>query len=235
MFRLFAFVLSLVLSPCLASAQVIGDADAVPIESTNTLPEGLFVSPAISTLGLGVEGGMRMTETFGFRLGGNWFGFDEDGVEDGVSYDAEATLASIGALVDYHPFRGGFRISGGLRFNFNQADVTGTADDDVTIGNETFTADEIGTLKGDVSYDPVAPYFGIGYGATLLQGSFSIGFDLGVMYQGDADVELESENGLLSNSAELNENLAIEEQEIEDDLEVLNFYPVVGLMATYRF
>lgn len=231
----FATALIFLFWPHLSGAQMIGDADAIPSGEPAPLPYGLFVSPAISTLGLGIEGGVRVSETFGFRLGGNWLGFEYDDVEDDFDYEADATIASLGALVDYHPFRGGFRVSGGLRFNFNQGDLTGTAIDDIEIGDVTFAPAEVGTIEGDVSYDVLAPYLGIGYGATLLEGAFSIGFDLGVMYHGQADIELDSEGGSLSGSALLNENLAIEEDEAEDDLENFFLYPVVGLAATYRF
>lgn len=235
--RLFAAALILASSSTLSMAQTLGDADAVPSDSGTAaaLPYGLFVSPAVSTLGLGLEGGARINESFGLRLGGNWLGFDYDGVEGDVDYDADVTLASLGALVDYHPFQGGFRVSGGLRFNFNQADLDGTPTDDIDIGNETFSPDEVGTLTGDAGFNVLAPYLGIGYGATLLKGALSIGFDVGVMYQGQADVDLDAESGLLSDDAVLQANLAIEEDEVEDDLEDFVVYPVVGLAVIYRF
>ncbi len=235
--RLFAAALILALSSTLSAAQTLGDADALPSESANgaKLPFGLFVSPAVSTLGLGLEAGARLNDNFGLRFGGNWLGFEYDGVEGDLDYDADVTLASLGALVDYHPFSGGFRVSGGLRFNFNQADLDGTPTDDIEIGNEVFSPDEVGTLTGDATFDTFAPYLGIGYGATLLEGSLSVGFDLGVMYQGQADVDLDAESGLLSDDAVLQDNLAIEEGEVEDDLEDFVVYPVVGLAIIYRF
>jgi hypothetical protein len=226
----------LVLSSAAAPAQTLGDADAAADErSSGALPYGIFVSPGISTLGLGLEAGVRVNESFGLRLGGNWLGFDYDGVDGDVDYEGEVTLASLGALADYHPFQGGFRISGGLRFNFNEADLDGTPTDDIEIGDETFAPDEVGTLTGDVAYDVLAPYLGVGYGTTLLQGALSIGFDLGVMYQGKGDVDLDAEDGLLSDDAILQENLAIEEEKVEDDLDDFVVYPVVGLAVTYRF
>lgn len=235
--RLFAAALIFALSPTLSSAQTLGDADALPSDRSvgATLPFGLFVSPAVSTLGLGLEAGARLNDNFGLRFGGNWLGFDYDGVEGDLDYDADVTLASLGALVDYHPFSGGFRVSGGLRFNFNQADLDGTPTDDIEIGDDVFSPDEVGTLTGDATFDTFAPYLGIGYGATLLEGSLSVGFDLGVMYQGQADVDLDAESGLLSDDAVLLDNLAIEEDEVEDDLEDFVVYPVVGLAIIYRF
>ncbi|MEZ5931260.1 MAG: hypothetical protein R3F54_04815 [Alphaproteobacteria bacterium] len=234
--HVFAAALMLVLSSIPSLAQTLGDADAADgVRGTGTLPYGIFVSPGISTLGLGLEAGVRLNESFGLRVGGNWLSFDYDGVEGDVDYKGDVTLASLGALADYHPFRGGFRITGGLRFNFNEADLDGTPTDDIEIGDETFAPDEVGTLTGDVGFDVLAPYLGIGYGATLLEGSLSIGFDLGVMYQGKADVDLDTEDGLLSDDAILQENLAIEEDKVEDDLEDFVVYPVIGLAVTYRF
>ncbi|NJO38031.1 MAG: hypothetical protein HC871_10980 [Rhizobiales bacterium] len=234
--QVFAAALMLVLSSTLSLAQTLGDADAASSEGgSGTLPYGIFVSPGISTLGLGLEAGVRVNPSFGLRLGGNWLGFDYDGVDGDLDYEGEVTLASLGALADYHPFQGGFRLTGGLRFNFNEADLDGTPDDDIEIGDETFSPDEVGTLTGDVGFDVLAPYLGIGYGATLLQGALSIGFDLGVMYQGKGDVDLDAEDGLLSDDAVLQENLAIEEDKVEDDLEDFVVYPVIGLAVTYRF
>jgi len=228
-------VLLLSLSSWASYGQTLGDADATANGGSVTLPNGLFLSPAVSTLGLGVEGGIRLNETFGLRLGGNWFAFDFNGIEGDIDYDADVTLASLGALADYHPFRGGFRLTGGLRFNFNQADLDGTPNDDIDIGGEVFAVDDVGTLTGDASFNVLAPYLGIGYGATLLEGSLSIGFDLGVMYQGQADVDLDTEGGVLSDDDLLLDSLADEEAEIEDDLDNFVVYPVVGLAIIYRF
>jgi len=234
--HLFAAMSIIVISVTPLTAQTLGDPDAIISNAGgDLLPYGFFVSPAVSTLGLGLEGGMRINETFGVRLGGNWLGFDFDGIEGDIDYEADVTLASLGTLVDYHPFRGGFRLSGGLRFNFNQADLDGTPTEDIDIGDDTFSPDEVGTLTGDASFNVLAPYLGIGYGATLLEGSLSIGFDLGVMYQGQADVDLDAESGLLADSAILEANLAIEEAEVEDDLEDFVIFPVAGLAIIYRF
>ena len=226
----------LLISPStMLSAQTLGDADAPVSGSNTTLPDGLFVSPAVSTLGVGLEGGIRLNDTFGLRLGGNWLGFNYDGVDGDLDYDANVTLASLGTLVDYHPFQGGFRLSGGLRFNFNQADLDGTPNDDIEIGDDVFSPDDVGELTGDVGFNVLAPYLGIGYGATLLQGALSVGFDLGVMYQGEAAVDLDTDGGDLSDNDVLLDNLAQEEDEIEDDLEDFVVYPVVGLAVIYRF
>lgn len=194
-----------------------------------------FLSPTISTLGLGVEAGVRMNDLVGLRLGGNWFQFSFDQEIDEINYDADATLGSVGALLDLHPFGGGFRVTGGARLNFNQAELTGRGEGTVEIDGQVFDADDVGTLDGDVEFDTIAPYLGIGYGGALLGGALILTFDLGVMYQGSPDVELTANTGVLADDPALQAALAAEEADIEDDYEDYVFFPVVGLAATYRF
>jgi hypothetical protein len=194
-----------------------------------------FVSPTISTLGLGVEAGLRLNELVGVRLGGNWlqFGFDRQ-IEE-VDYEADATLGSIGTILDLHPFGGGFRVSGGARLNFNQADLTGRGEGTIEIDGQVFDAAEAGTIDGDVEFDTFAPYLGIGYGGSLLGGALALTFDLGVLYQGSPDVSLTANAGSLADDPTFQAALANEEQDVEDDLEDFTLYPVIGLAATYRF
>ncbi len=218
------------------AAQALGSSTTdLPPGSTLSLADGVFVSPAISTLGVGLEAGIRFNEHVGARLGGHYLSVSFEQSVNDVDYDADANLTSFGTLLDYHPFAGGFRLSGGVRFNFNNANLAGQVNDDITIGGETFAAADVGTLEGDVSYNVLAPYFGLGYGATLLDGSLSIGFDMGVMYQGAADVDLDAVGGALEGDDVLEASLAAEEQDIEDDLDDYRFFPVVGLAIIYRF
>jgi len=234
----FFSALALILSmwPGVLFAQTLGDADLPPAPATSEpLPFGLFVSPTISTLGVGLEAGVRANEFFGVRFGGNWFRLGFDRTIDDVDYEAEATLASLGALIDYHPFKGGFRLTGGVRSNFSKAELTGTPNQDVTIGDETFAAADVGTLEGSATFRTFAPFLGLGYGATLLKGSLTFGFDAGVMFQGRADVDLDAESGLLEGNEILEANLDVEEEDIEDELDDYSFFPVVGFALIYRF
>ncbi|MGI9494399.1 MAG: hypothetical protein ACR2QF_18570, partial [Geminicoccaceae bacterium] len=119
-----ALLLMLSLWPGVLFAQTLGDGELPPTATpSDPLPFGFFVSPNISTLGVGLEAGMRANDYFGVRLGGNWLGLSFDRTVNDIDYDTEATLASLGALIDYHPFKGGFRLSGGVRSNFNQAEL----------------------------------------------------------------------------------------------------------------
>ena len=213
---------------------VLAMAVASPARAQDRWPEW-FVGPSVSTLGLGLEGGVRLNEFAGLRAGGNWFGIDFDDSYDDVDYEVDLELNSLGLVVDLHPFRGGFRISAGARLNLNEADLIGRLNEPVTIGGTTYAPAEVGTLRGDVEFERLAPYVGIGYGGRLWNDQVEVAFDLGAMYHGSPDVDLRGEEGTLAGTPAFEADVEEEERAIEDDLEDYRFYPVVGLSVTWRF
>lgn len=196
---------------------------------------GFTLGPDVSTLGVGLQAGLRFNDYVGARIGGNWFEYDFERSYDDVDYDVDLNLGSAGSLLDIYPFGGGFRLSGGVRLNFNQADLTGSPNGGFEIGGTTYTADEVGTLDGGVDFNTFAPYLGLGYGATLFDGALELAFDAGAMYHGRPDVDLSASGGSLSNDPALQADLAEERAAIEDDLDGFRFYPVIGVSLAYRF
>lgn len=207
---------------------------AGPASAADERPRFTF-GPDISTLGAGLQAGLRFNDYVGARVGGNWFQYEFDQSYDDVEYDADLKLGSAGTLLDIYPFGGGFRLSGGLRLNFNRADLSGRSNGGFEIGGTTYTADELGTLDGGVDFNTFAPYLGLGYGGTFLDGALELAFDAGAMYHGRPEVSLSASDGSLSDDPALQADLEEERQAIEDDLEAFRFYPVVGLALTYRF
>ncbi len=55
-----------------------------------------------------------------------------------------------------------------------------------------------------------------------------------MLFQGDPEVDL-SASGALANDPTLLAALRREENDLEDDLDFLSFYPVVSLSLTFRF
>lgn len=199
-------------------------------------PQDLSISPIFGTLGPGIEGSFKLSSSLVLR--GSWnyadFGGDED--IDGVEYDADVLLHSFGLNGDLHPFANGFRLSAGLRYNLNEADIQAMPRESVTIGNTTYTPAEIGRLDGGVEFNDLAPYLGIGFDNALF-GSSAVSFkaDLGLLYQGDPDVQLSASSGTLAADPGFQDDLERERQDIEDDLEILGFYPVLALGLSIRF
>ena len=63
----------------------------------------------------------------------------------------------------------------------------------------------------------------------------AISFDLGVLAQGEADVQINSTGGTLSTDPGLLADLAIEEEIGVEDLDELELYPVVSIGLYYEF
>jgi hypothetical protein len=193
------------------------------------------VGPHVSTLGAGAEGSMRLSDNLVLRLGGGYLGFGTSESADGVSYDIDVSLANAGGALDYHPFGNGFMISAGVYWNGNGADFNATPTSNVTIGNTTYTPAQLGRIDGELEFNPVAPYLGLGWDGTYYgDGALSFQFRVGLFYMGDPDVTLRS-TGTLAGTGAFQADLAREESNIEDELEFLGFYPAITLGFTYRF
>ena len=193
-----------------------------------------FLGPQISTLGFGGEAGIRFNPFIAIRGGGNYFATEFDTEFTDIEYDVDFQLASAGGVVDIHPLGNGFRLSGGIRWNGNKADLSAKPNGSIEIGGTTFTAAQVSRIEGNVDFNNFAPYAGLGFQSGFFGDRVSIAFDVGVLFQGDPDVDLDAK-GSLSNDPNLRRELKEEEDDIEDDLEFLGFYPVAALTVTVHF
>lgn len=194
------------------------------------------VAAKASSLGLGAELTAGITQTINGRIGFNAFEYDYDGTEGDVEYEFTLNLFSVSALLDWHPFDSGFRITGGALYNGNDVDAEGKpTNGSYKIGDETYTAEDVGTLTANFDVDDVAPYIGIGWGNAVSKDKrWSFVFDLGVIYQGSPEVTL-SANGTLANDPTFSAELEKERRELEDDLDSYKYYPVIAFGVSYKF
>ena len=192
---------------------------------------------AASTLGFGAEAGYDFSDRFGVRLGGYAFSIGQDGVESGINYDGDLDLSNVGAYLDWRPFAGAFRVSGGWFSTDNGLDVLGQpgAGDAYNIGAETFTAAQVGTLRATADLGTSAPFLGAGWLWGRANGGLAWSLDLGVLFQDSPDIELTSTGGTLSEQPELLAAIADEEAQLEADLDQYELYPVVSFGLSYRF
>jgi hypothetical protein len=193
---------------------------------------GLAISGKAGTLGLGGELTTGITSNVNARVGLNTLDFDYDDEFDDVEYDVGLDFSSFSALVDWHLFDSSFRISGGLISMDHTLDLDATPSGNVSIGDNDYTPAEIGTLSGDVDIDGVAPYIGIGWGDPMDRNKrWGFYCDFGVAFTDSPDVELSA----TGTAAGLAADLARERDEIKDDLEPFQLYPVISLGLYFRF
>ena len=130
---------------------------------------------------------------------------------------------SVRLLVDLYPL-GGFRLTGGVLI---QGDVNVTGEPGPQeIGGTMYTSAEVGTLTGNMSFD-TALYGGIGFGNPIGK-SLGISLDLGIGVRSEPVVTLDA-TGTATNDESFRMDLIQEQSDIQDDVELLRYYPVISL------
>ena len=195
---------------------------------------GLAVGIKGGTLGAGVELNYPLSSMISINVGINKYSSSSTDTTDGIDYDVDLDLQTIALLANFHPFSGSFRITAGAMINSNELKMTADPAATYDIGGNTYTAAEVGDLSATVDFKKVAPYAGIGFGHSASSG---LGFmvDIGVLMQGEPNVDLKSTGGLLSNDAAFLAELEQEEANAEDDIKGFTMYPVVSAGINYRF
>jgi len=201
--------------------------------------EGLGVDIKAGTLGGGVELSTSLLDNTRIRGGFNYFTYSFDSTISDINYDFETDFNSLSLLLDWHPFGGSFYLSGGAYFNNNSISAEGTAEGAAIPSPISFLGGitDLVSITGEIEFQPVAPYAGLGWRSNNAEPGWGVGLDLGVLFQGAPDVTNLRVNGPVEVNSirEVRAFLAEQEEEIEDELSVFQFYPVVSLMLIYNF
>lgn len=213
---------------CVGAAMIV--AMPASAQSTSSMSAGLTGG----TLGIGPEVGFR-GNGFGVRGNATFFGLGRTVESDGVEYDGDLKLRSVGAMADLYPFGGGFRLSAGARINSNRVELRATPTEDVEIGDEVYTPEEVGSIIGEVEAKKFAPTLTIGWASGSSAGrGLNFGIDAGVMFQGSPEVTELRTTGMLSDP-EFQADLQREREEIEADIDNFKVYPILQIGIGYRF
>ncbi len=165
----------------------------------------------------------------------------DSGGEGTVDAELDFDYGSSALLFDWHVLNGGFRITAGMMKNNGAAELSGELVGNIVVdGLSVDQSDIAGELGGEIKLsDSYQPYIGIGWGRGAGgDGGFSFMMDLGVVMLDpsvdfDATVDAGGTNGL--SQAELNTRLTKLESDAEDDLDVLELWPVLALGVNYAF
>lgn len=182
------------------------------------------------TPGVGLNATLGVTENVNLRGVFNFFNYDFDENEDGVDYELDFDLSSLGALVDWHPMGGSFRVSAGIFANGNDISGTGRGQTgtQVEFGDMVFDADDIGTVNASIEFDGAAPYVGVGWGNSVGEGRWTFMVDLGVFLQGEPDVSLTTPEVDPIIAAQVETERAQAQAELEDDVDGFELFPYVS-------
>jgi len=200
----------------------------------NAQADGFAVAAKAGTLGAGVE---LTTNIVPMMLNGriqvNGFRYNTTVTDTNVKYDAKLKLFSIGALADFYPMAGKFRLTGGIYYNGNKLDITGVPNaSSFTFNGTTYTSAQVGSVSGTMDFNNFAPYVGIGWGDAVSSGS-PLGFniDLGVLYQGKPKTSISTS----STVAGLAADIAAEQARLDNAVKNFKFYPVASVGISWHF
>lgn len=170
---------------------------------------------------------------------------ERDLKEEGIEYKVEYDRTNMGVLLDYHPFSGGFHISGGIYAGDHNWIMKAKAiNQELELGDGTYTSKDV-QLEAQVSFAKAAPYFGIGWGYAIQQKlGFSANLDIGALYIGQPSISYQAKGTVIDdNGNELNVatfadfqgNVELERAKLETKLEDYDLLPIIqfGLAITF--
>lgn len=206
------------------------------IQPNNTEAAGIGAGGKVSSLGVGGELVGGVMDNLNLRAGIQGITYDYDDTYSGIYYEAELELFSTMLLLDFFPLSNNFRISGGMMLNKNELIVTGTAEDGTyNIGGVTYPSSLVGSVTGTMDFNTVSPYVGFGYGGLLTEsGDWHFFMDIGILYQGSPNLSYTATGPLASNPT-FQADLEREKQELEEDIDEFEYYPVISMGIMYQF
>lgn len=195
------------------------------------------------TLGLGGGVGFGISDVVTARVGYTALNLNRDINTSDVDYKGKFKIGGAEALLDWYPFAGTFRVSGGLVFSRNKIDVDAKLNQStVDINGTPYNVDSIGSLNGTVKFKSTVPYLGIGWGNVVgKEGNLHFVADIGVEYQGSPDVKLHggcTAAFLASNPtecAQLASDIKAEEKDLNNKVSDYKWWPVLNIGIAYRF
>lgn len=158
---------------------------------------------------------------------------------DGVNYNGSLHLQSAGVVANYFPWTSAFHLSAGLFYDNNRLNLNGQpTSGSFTLNGQTYSTAELSSLSGQVKFNTVAPYLGVGWGDATSHAGWHLIAHLGVLYQGRPKVSLAGDTIYPQGSQQysaLYSNIDAQRQQIQNNLSSLRWYPVASISMQYRF
>jgi len=186
------------------------------------------------------------------RGGASFFSYSPSTIttSDNLNINGSLKFQNAAAMVDFFPFRGRFRVSGGMTvYNYTNlnANVTVPGGSSFTLGNATYYSDPSKPLNGTAAFNfggKTAGRVSIGTGNMLpARGRFTFQTELGVQFFSQPTVAYNfTGNGCTTYNGVTYSNcgpvatsdVTQEQNKMQDDLKDLRFFPVLSIGVSYR-
>ncbi len=196
---------------------------------------GVSLGLHAGTLGAGAETTSYITDWLNFRGTAHYLMGGYKTTTGNVDFDYDLSAPGARLMLDFYPTRmKNFRISVGAVVKDMKVTVKGEPKGNARVGDNVYTAEQTGTLRGRASYDTISPYVGIGWGNSVKPDSLlTFSMDIGLMIQGYS-FSLSS-NGTARGDDQFQQDLRKTQSDVEDNLDWLKVYPVISFGYAYHF
>jgi hypothetical protein len=235
-------------SPDSAATEAAARPDPAKQSSEGRFPIGVGVK--VSTLGIGGEVAVGLSQRSNVRFGFNAFSYEHTFDKDGATYQGTLDLRSAQATYDIFLVRW-FHISPGvLIYNGNQisAKVSVPGGQTFSLSKTTYISDAADPVAGTgkLTVYKTAPMVLFGFGNLVPRnGHFSTSFEIGAAYQGPPRVALNlggsacDSTGLfcrsIASDPTIQSNIVAEQAKLNKSASPYKFYPVLSFGVGYRF
>ncbi len=192
----------------------------------SALAQGIGLAGHASTLGVGGTIGFAVSPMVSVRARASFQPWEPQRIVDDIDVTATLSPRSYAGFVDVHPFAGSFHLTGGLVQFSAPISVVGQPLASVEINGQMYDPSQVGSVEAVVRTKERAPYAGIGWGKAA--GSFGLMLDLGVVFQGEPQLEV-TIDGPFSSDPLFQQNLEAEVTQIESDISDFKYYPVLSV------
>ncbi len=241
--RFFTALCALACLPSLAAAQSGAGASNKP---------AVGIAVKASTLGIGFDAAVRVHSKVNIRGTFNFLSLsrDFDDTDNNIVYNGNLKLRSAVASVDWYPFGGGFRLSPILIVsNGNKVSLASTipAGKKIDIDDTEYQSSSSNPIKaaGEVSFKNARPGLTLGFGNIAGKRRVTVPFEIGVIFAGAPVAKLSftgtacQSNGQncrdIATDATIQKDVRDAEINLNNDVKVLRFYPVLSLGLSFRF
>ena len=179
-----------------------------------------------ATLGVGAKLGDTVTARIEAAGGVD---ISRDGQREGLSYKGRLKSGRTAAFLDWYPFGGVFRLTGGLTANDIKVDLDGSGGTGTINGKPVNLTGE--TFKLQVKYASSTPFLGFGWGHTPTAG-FGGFLDLGAHF-GKFDVA--AQTSVVGKFGVTQADVDAEVDKVRKDIDKLKVLPSIAFGLTYKF
>ena len=202
--------------------------------ATGTAQAETAMGVRVSTQGIGGELSYGFANSLAIRGGLNFYNMDFNSSKSGIRYNADFKFRSGNLFLDFYPVGMPMRFSAGLVYDKNKIGISAIDQPSFTVGGQTYTSADVGTLSGSIRFKRPTPYVGMGFGNPYTGLKIGITLEVGA-YLMDPEARLNSTGGVLSNDPLFLTELEAERKQLQKTVGKLPIWPVIGLTGTYRF